>query len=124
MRRNRSILFVLVLILPVVLSGLTATIQADISPSFSIAVSVAPLSGMVRAVGGPYVETSILLEEGVEPHAFTVTPGIIATAEAADLLVFTGHFEWEEDLANETETPFVTMHDGSAMENYEDYGAK
>jgi ABC-type Zn uptake system ZnuABC Zn-binding protein ZnuA len=124
MQQKRSILLVLVLIIPIALSGLTATSEADVSPSFSVAVSIAPLSGMVRAVGGPYVETSILLEEGVEPHAFTVTPDIISTAEAADLLVFTGHFEWEEDLANETETPFITMHDGSALESYEEFGAE
>lgn len=114
----------LILVVPVVLSGISGTAKAETSPSYSVAVSVAPLSGIVRGIGGPYVETSILLSEGVEPHAFTVTPEVIGMAGNASLLVFTGHYEWEKTLAAETTTPFITMDDSSALENYEDYGAE
>lgn len=124
MRRRQSALVLIAFVLPLVLSGVTTGVEAQTSPSFLLATSVAPLSGIVSEVGGAYVETSILLSEGVEPHAFTVTPQVIAIAESADLLVFTGHFDWEEELANQTATPYITLHDAGALENYEDYGAE
>ena len=124
MKRRGPFLIGLLLVLPVLFSGCTIYADAAISPSFSIAVSIAPLGGIVQEIGGPFVETVILIDEGVEPHAFTVTPDIIAAADAADLLVFTGHYAWEEDIANETSTPFITMDDGSALANYEDFGAE
>jgi ABC-type Zn uptake system ZnuABC Zn-binding protein ZnuA len=98
-------------------------VDAQIQPVHNIAVSVSSLAGIVQEVGGSSVTTSVLLEQETEPHAFSVTPEIIATADAADLLVFTGHFFWEEELANLTATPFITLHDATAWENYEDYGA-
>ncbi|MHA1862751.1 MAG: metal ABC transporter substrate-binding protein, partial [Candidatus Thorarchaeota archaeon] len=94
----------------------------------NVAVSVASLAGIVEEVGGDLISTAILLEQEADPHAFSVTPEIIAMADAADLLIFTGHFHWEVELANLTSTPFVAFHDEdewvNAWENYEDYGAE
>lgn len=106
------------------MSGVTLEVHAQIAPTGSIAVSVSSLAGIVQEVGGLHYNTTILLEQETEPHAFTVTPEVIATAEEADLLVFTGHFHWEEELANLTATPYVTFHDDNAWENFEDYGAE
>lgn len=106
------------------MSGMTIEVQAQVQPVHNVAVSVASLAGIVEEVGGDLISTSILLEQETEPHAFTVTPEIIAMADAADLLIFTGHFHWELELANLTSTPFVTFHDEDAWENYEDYGAE
>jgi len=64
------------------------------------------------------------MEQEADPHAFTLTPEIIAAADLADLLVFTGHFHWEEELANQTSTPFITFHDNLALESYEEFGAE
>jgi ABC-type Zn uptake system ZnuABC Zn-binding protein ZnuA len=99
-------------------------VHGQVTPVLDVAVAVSPVAGIVEEVGGVYIETSILLDEGVEPHAFTVTPQLIAAADAADLLVLTGHFEWEHELANQTTTPFITMHDEDALESFEDYGAE
>lgn len=106
------------------MSGVTLEVHAQISPTKSIAVSVSSLAGIVQEVGGSHYNTKVLLEQETDPHAFTVTPEIIATAEEADLLVFAGHFHWEEELANLTSTPFITFHSDGAWENYEDYGAE
>lgn len=106
------------------MSSITVEVQAQVQPVHEVAVSVASLAGIVDEVGGSLISTSILLDQETEPHAFTVTPEIIAMADAADVLVFTGHFHWEEELANQTSTPFVTLHDDNAWENYEDYGAQ
>jgi zinc/manganese transport system substrate-binding protein len=111
-------------LLPLALSGMTLEVHAQITPTRSVAVSVSSLAGIVQEVGGSYYNTTVLLNQETEPHAFTVTPEIIATADAADLLVFTGHFHWEEELANLTSTPFITFHDDNAWENYEEYGAE
>ncbi len=99
-------------------------VQAQVQPVHEVAVSVASLAGIVDEVGGSLISTSILLEQEGDPHAFTVTPEIIAMADTADLLVFTGHFHWEEELAILTSTPFITFQNESAWENYEDYGAE
>ncbi len=124
MQRRVSLIPLLLFLLPLVISGVTLEVRAQTTPVGSIAVSVSSLAGIVQEVGGTHYNTTILLEQETEPHAFTVTPEVIATAEEADLLVFTGHFHWEEELANLTATPFITFHDDDAWENFEDYGAE
>ncbi|TFH05448.1 MAG: hypothetical protein E4H14_12755, partial [Candidatus Thorarchaeota archaeon] len=125
MNKKRSVLIpITLLLLPLVMSGVTIEVQAQVQPVHNIAVSVASLAGIVEEVGGSLVETSILLEAEGDPHASSVTPQILAMADNADLLIFTGHFHWEEELAIQTSTPFVTFHNESAWENYEDYGAE
>ena len=105
------------------MSGLTVEVHAQVQPVHNVAVSVASLAGIVEEVGGEMINTSILLEQETEPHAFSINPQILAIADAADFLVFTGHFEWENEIARQTSTPFITLHNDSALENYEDYGA-
>ncbi|MGY5860366.1 MAG: metal ABC transporter substrate-binding protein [Candidatus Thorarchaeota archaeon] len=125
MNRKRSVLLpIALLILPLIMSGMTVDVNAQVQPVHNVAVSVASLAGIVEEVGGEMIDTSILLEQETEPHAFTITPEILAIANTADLLVFTGHFHWEEELANQTSTPFVTFHSEDAWENYEDFGAE
>jgi len=127
--RKRAVLIpIALLVLPLILSGMTVEVQAQVQPVHNVAVSVASLAGIVEEIGGDLISTSILLEQEGDPHAFSVTPEIIAMADAADLLIFTGHFHWEVELANLTSTPFVAFHDEdewvNAWENYEDYGAE
>ncbi|MBE0526042.1 MAG: zinc ABC transporter substrate-binding protein, partial [Candidatus Thorarchaeota archaeon] len=111
MNRKRAVLIpIVLLVLPIIMSGMTVEVDAQVQPVHNVAVSVASLAGIVEEVGGSLVNTSILLEQEIDPHAFTFTPQILAIAEAADLLVFTGHFHWEEELANQTSTPFITFH--------------
>jgi len=127
--KKRAVLIpIALLVLPLILSGITVEAQAQVQPVHNVAVSVASLAGIVEEVGGDLISTAILLEQEADPHAFSVTPEIIAMADAADLLIFTGHFHWEVELANLTSTPFVAFHDEdewvNAWENYEDYGAE
>ncbi len=122
-RKQYALIPLVLFLLPLILSSVVLEVHAQDQPVHEIAVSVASLAGIVQEVGGPQVSTSVLLQQETEPHAFSVTPEIIATADAADLLVFTGHLHWEEELANLTATPFITFHDVDASENYDDYGA-
>jgi len=123
-RRNVSLIPLMLFLLPLAMSGITLEVHAQVLPPHSIAVSVSSLAGIVQEVGGSYYDTTVLLEQEIDPHAFTVTPEIIAKADEADLLVFAGHFHWEEELANLTSTPFITFHHDDAWENYEEYGAE
>jgi zinc/manganese transport system substrate-binding protein len=115
---------ILLLMVPLVMSGTTVEVRAQVQPINNVAVSVASLAGIVEDIGGSLINISVLLNQETDPHSFTITPEILALANAADLLVFTGHYHWEEDLANLTSTPFVTFHSENAWENYEDYGAE
>ncbi|MFW9793269.1 MAG: metal ABC transporter substrate-binding protein [Candidatus Thorarchaeota archaeon] len=110
-------------LLPHIMSLVVLDVHAQNSPVHNIAVSVSSLAGIVQEVGGSHISTSVLLEQETDPHIFTFPPEVIAIADAADLLVFTGHFHWEEELANLTATPFISFHDEDGWENYEDYGA-
>ncbi|MHA1964211.1 MAG: metal ABC transporter solute-binding protein, Zn/Mn family [Candidatus Thorarchaeota archaeon] len=123
-RRKVSLVSLLLFLLPLAMSGITLEVHAQLLPTKSIAVSVSSLAGIVQEVGGSRYNTTVLLEQETDPHAFAVTPDIITTADEADLLVLTGHFHWEEELANLTSTPFITFHDDDGWENYEDYGAE
>jgi ABC-type Zn uptake system ZnuABC Zn-binding protein ZnuA len=97
---------------------------AQVTASVKIAASIEPLAGLAGEVGGTHVQTTVLLPEGIEPHAATLPPQAVTDAEAADLLVLSGHFPWEQDLVSQVSTPYITLEDVSALENYEDYGAK
>ena len=121
--KKATLLLLLLLLVPLVLSNTTVQVQAEVQPIHVVAVSVPSLAGIVEEIGGPLVRVSVLLEQQTDPHSFTVTPAIIAAAEAADILVFTGHFHWEQDIANQTAKPFISFHDEDAWERYEDFGA-
>jgi ABC-type Zn uptake system ZnuABC Zn-binding protein ZnuA len=122
---GKSVFFIAALILiPLSVSSLTLEVRAQIQPVLNVAVSVPSLAGIVEDVGGPLVTVSTILNTPQDPHTFTINPEILSIADSADLLVFTGHFQWEEDLANQTATPFITLNDESAVESYADYGAR
>lgn len=111
------------MLLPLIMSGITVEVQAEVQPIHEIAVSVASLAGIVEEIGGELIKTSVLLEQEGDPHGGNAPPEMIAIAESADLLVLTGHFEWEKNLATLTSTPYISFHDVDALEDYEDYGA-
>lgn len=122
-RKHYAIFSIALFLAPLILSSVVIDVQALDQPILSVAVSVPSLAGIAQEVGGLHVNTSALLNQEAEPHAFSLTPEVIAKADAADLLVLTGHFTWEEELANLTATPFITLHSEDALESYEDYGA-
>ncbi len=100
------------------LIGFVPLADAQPEPVLHVAVSLDSLGGIVDVVGRNNVGIDVLLPEGVEPHAAQLPQSAIDAASSADLLVLTGHFTWEEDLANQTGTPFITLQD------YEEFGAE
>lgn len=63
-----------------------------------VAVTLEPLAPIVYEIGGQCVEIEVLLPEGVEPHTFQLTKDVVEKASRADLIVHTGHMEWEKKL--------------------------
>ncbi|MFW9810980.1 MAG: metal ABC transporter substrate-binding protein [Candidatus Thorarchaeota archaeon] len=122
-RRLYALIPLVLLFIPLTMSSMVVNVQAQVEPVFDIAASVSSLAGISQEVGGSLVRMSTLLDQEADPHTYAFTPEVIAMAEAADLLVFTGHFHWEEELANLTATPFISFHDDNALEMYEEYGA-
>ncbi len=118
------VLVVSLLFVPIAVLAVPTVAEARSQSVLKVASSIAPLAGIVARVGGIYVETSILLPEGTEPHVSQLPTDALNAASAADLLVFTGHFPWEPDLASQTGKPFISFDDQGAIARYVDFGAK
>jgi ABC-type Zn uptake system ZnuABC Zn-binding protein ZnuA len=114
--RKLAIVFGLLLVASFLIGSAQPT-AAQTEPVLTVAVSVAPLGGIVQKIGNSYIDVVILLPEGVEPHAAQMPPGTLAAALEADLLVLTGHYAWEDQVVNQTGLPVLTLTD------YEEFGA-
>ena len=66
-----------------------------------VAVSIDILRPIVSEVIGDIGEVYSIVPEGAEPHSFTLTPDAVKRALDADLIVITGHMEWEEKLVRQ-----------------------
>ncbi|MFW9830907.1 MAG: metal ABC transporter solute-binding protein, Zn/Mn family [Candidatus Thorarchaeota archaeon] len=115
MRKSQLLICTAVILLTVSGLGLFPTTHSQATIALDVAVSVQSIAGIVHEVGGVHVVISVLLPEGVEPHAFTLTQAVLDTANSADMLVLTGHFVWEEILANQTGKPYITLDDYEAL---------
>ncbi|MFW9918123.1 MAG: metal ABC transporter solute-binding protein, Zn/Mn family [Candidatus Thorarchaeota archaeon] len=113
--RNGSSLVLGILLCITSLIGFIPFAEAQIEPEVSVAVSVAPLGGIVDVIGREFVDVSILLPEGVEPHAAQLPQSSVDAASSADLLVLTGHYPWEESLAEQVDTPYISLEDFEAF---------
>ena len=55
------------------LIGVEPIVRAQSQPVLDVAVSITPLAGLVNEVGGSYIEISVMLPEGIEPHAASLS---------------------------------------------------
>lgn len=63
-----------------------------------VAASIPSLASIVEEVGGNRVSVITILPEGAEPHLFQIRPEIVREVVKAELLVLTGHFEFENKI--------------------------
>ncbi|MBO3839800.1 MAG: zinc ABC transporter substrate-binding protein [Thermoproteota archaeon] len=63
-----------------------------------ILVTMNILKLLVSPIVGDRGEVVSIVPEGVEPHSFTLNPSVILAALNSDLIVITGHMEWEREL--------------------------
>ena len=63
-----------------------------------VTVTIAALEQFVLAVGGDRVTVSYFAPPNVDPHDLSFNPSMVDTALASQLLVTSGHVEWETQL--------------------------
>lgn len=68
------------------------------SDTIRIVVTMDILKSIVSPIIDGEGEVSSILSEDAEPHSFMLTPRDIDKARNSDLIVITGHMEWEEKL--------------------------
>lgn len=91
--------------------------DAAAAPGVRVAVSVAPQADLVRRLGGAWVEVTVLVPPGAEPHAWEPSPRVVASLANADLYFALGHpaFPFESRLIaslgpeRRDELPVVTL---------------
>ncbi|MEM1514846.1 MAG: zinc ABC transporter substrate-binding protein [Candidatus Bathyarchaeia archaeon] len=102
LRRRKVIAAVVVLVLLFIIAGLNtsvASIDQKIGSSpVRIIVSIEMLKMIISPILSGVGEVHSIISGEVEPHSFTLTPEIIENVSKADLIVITGHIEWEEEL--------------------------
>lgn len=91
------------IIITIIVSILIASICENLvfaqrSGRIRILVTIDILKLLVSPIVGDKGEVLSVIPEGVEPHSFILNPSIIRAALDSDLMVITGHMEWEEDL--------------------------
>jgi len=63
-----------------------------------VVVTLSVLQTIVSPILGDAGEVYPIVSGSVEPHSFTLTPSIIREALNSDLIVITGHMDWEMEL--------------------------
>ncbi len=75
-----------------------STCSAHQKEKIRIVVTLDILQTIVSPILGDMGEIYPIISGGVEPHSFTLTPSIIREALNSDLIVITGHMNWEKEL--------------------------
>ncbi|MEM2587883.1 MAG: zinc ABC transporter substrate-binding protein, partial [Candidatus Bathyarchaeia archaeon] len=65
-----------------------------------VVVSIDVLRSIVSPIIGEAGEVYSIVSGAVEPHIFTLTLEAVNIARRSDLIVITGHMEWEKKLVN------------------------
>ncbi|MGC9165964.1 MAG: metal ABC transporter substrate-binding protein [Thermoprotei archaeon] len=90
---------VIIIIAMLIIITVSSPIFASSQP-IRVAVSLGVFVPVVKDIGGAYVEVSSIVPPGVEPHEFSLSPGVIDNVSLADLIIIDGHIEWENELLN------------------------
>ncbi len=87
-----------IMLLTLLLTFLPMPTYARLDGKTKIVVTLDILRPIVSSVTGSTGEVYSIVPGDAEPHGFTLTPSVVRNASDADLIVITGHMEWEEDL--------------------------
>jgi len=91
-------LIILILLSILVINTYAYGVSAQQDSKIRIVVTVDILKLLVSPIIGGKGEIVSIVPEGVEPHGFVLNPDVIRTALNSDLIIITGHMEWESDL--------------------------
>lgn len=85
----------------VFLVGLIVSASAQREEKIRVVVTIGILKPIVHAIVGSLGEVYSVVPEEAEPHGFTLTPSVVRDSLNSDLIVVTGHMEWEEELVKQ-----------------------
>ena len=88
--------------------GLPAKAQVKSPGTVKAFVSILPVAYFVERVGGPNVEVSVLVGPGQDPHAFELTPKLVAKLANARVLFKIG-FPFEETIIKKIGSTFKNV---------------
>ncbi|MCS7135659.1 MAG: zinc ABC transporter substrate-binding protein [Nitrososphaerota archaeon] len=77
-----------------------AQLAVNATTKLSVIVSTPTLVPLVKSAAGNYVEVSSVVPFEHEPHEYQLAPKDLEKISNSDMLIITGHFKWEEDLAS------------------------
>jgi len=77
--------------------SMTSSAGDELADKVKVVVSIVPAAYFVERVGRPYVEVSVLVGQGQEPHTFEPTPRLMAKLADARLIFKMG-FPFEQTL--------------------------
>lgn len=87
-------IIIIVLVLSIFLSGCTNSTNTD--EKLSVVVTIFPQKEMVNAIGGEYVEVSVMVPAGESPHSYEPTPEqIINVAQSSAYFTVGSGVEFE-----------------------------
>lgn len=104
MLRKETIIFAAIIMVLLPLAGNVSIVSASIMQNnnpIRVVVSVEMLKAIVSPIINGVGEVYPIISEEAEPHSFTLTPSIIHDVCRSDLIVVTGHMEWENKLVEE-----------------------
>lgn len=80
-----------------------------------VVTTLFPLYDIAKHIGGEDVEVSLLLDPGIEAHAFEPTPNDMVEINKADVFIYTGKFmeTWAEDILKAVDNPDLLVIDAS-----------
>src|SRR5262245_20088859 len=70
------------------LGGVTTGMAQERRPN--VLTTVAPLSNIVRNIGGPFIDLHGLIPAGMDSHTFEPVPSDVKYVVAADLIILNG----------------------------------
>ncbi|MEM3658890.1 MAG: metal ABC transporter substrate-binding protein [Thermoproteota archaeon] len=88
----------IMLLATVFLTFSTMYTGARLDGKTKIVVTIDILRPIVSSITGSRGEVYSIVPGDAEPHGLTLTPEVVRNASDADLIVITGHMEWEKDL--------------------------
>ncbi len=87
-------------LIPIVLTMLLFSAQptTNATTKLSVVVSTPTLIPLVKSAAGEYVEATAVVPFGTDPHEYQLVPKDVEKIFNSDLLIVTGHFDWENEL--------------------------
>lgn len=100
---RKGVAFMTITIVLLFTHGLNISVSSieQTDETIKVAISIDILRTIISPIINGVGEVYSIVSEGIEPHSFVLTPSIVSNVSKSDLIVVTGHMEWEKKLIEE-----------------------